>query len=210
MTHPPAWAAAAAALDSVILEVQEAKPGWLEARLRPPYVKVTRSGCWLWQRHRTEKGYGRIHLPKPWSRQVRAHRVAYLTVHGAIPYGVTLDHTCRETSCVNPDHLEPCSEAENRERSPFQIGAINTAKTRCPQGHPYEDGNLRPNQLRDGNRDCLTCHRARLQRDVALHRLAAQRLGLTVTEYRTQYGQSGRRAAEVLGIPWEAARHVAA
>lgn len=202
MVRPPVWAAAAAELDDVIRQVAAERPGWFEARLRPPYIVVDRSGCWVWQRQKNAKGYSRITTPQPFNRKVRAHRVSYILTRGPIPYGMTLDHLCRNTSCVNPDHLEPCSAVENRARSPHQLGAIHAAKTHCPQGHPYEGDNLRPNHLRGGNRDCSTCHRARHQRDMALQRLAAQQLGLTVTQYRTQYGQSGRRAAEVLGIPW--------
>jgi hypothetical protein len=210
MTRPPAWAAAAAELDDVIRQVAAERPGWFEARLRPPYIVIDRSGCWVWQRQKNAKGYSRITIPQPFSRKVRAHRVSYILNRGPIPYGMTLDHLCRNTSCVNPDHLEPCSPEENRTRSPHDFAALQTVKTHCPQGHPYEEANLRPNKVREGERDCSICHRARLQRDYALHRLAAQRLGITVTDYRTQYGHGGKAAAEVLGIPWEAARHLAA
>jgi hypothetical protein len=33
-----------------------------------------------------------------------------------IPDGLTLDHLCRNKSCVNPDHLEPVTREENTVR----------------------------------------------------------------------------------------------
>jgi hypothetical protein len=209
MTHFPPWAAAAAELDETVRLVQVERPGVLEAKFQPPRIVIAKSGCWLWQAN-CLKGYGRTRLPRPWRRSVRAHRASYLLFRGPIPYGMTLDHLCRNTSCVNPDHLEPCSEAENRERAPVQMSRINTAKTHCPQGHPYDAENLRMDMTRRGIRGCRMCRDEGRRRDYALQRLAAQRLGLPITHYQERYGRGGKAAAEVLGIPWEAARHVAA
>lgn len=47
----------------------------------------------------------------------RAHRVVYESLVGPIPAGLELDHTCRVRRCVNPDHLEPVTHAENQRRS---------------------------------------------------------------------------------------------
>ena len=57
------------------------------------------SGCWLWTGYTNRDGYGCFR------RDLLAHRFAYELYRGAIPAGLTLDHTCRVRSCVNPAHL---------------------------------------------------------------------------------------------------------
>lgn len=69
--------------------------------------------CWIWKLSRDRDGYG-----VEWDGRSmrRAHRVAFERDRGTIPAGLTLDHLCRERSCVRPDHLEPVSQAENCRR----------------------------------------------------------------------------------------------
>jgi hypothetical protein len=70
--------------------------------------------CWIWTAHRNPLGYGQF---RPKGKQtVRAHRFAYELLLGPIPEGMTLDHLCRNTRCVNPDHLEPVTAIENYRR----------------------------------------------------------------------------------------------
>ena len=46
-----------------------------------------------------------------------AHRWAYEREHGiTLDSTDTLDHLCRNTRCVNPDHLERVARAENVDR----------------------------------------------------------------------------------------------
>jgi hypothetical protein len=214
MPPPPAWAPRAAETDADILRCLAERPDWFRTRLAPPWTDLDApGGCWEWRGERNPKGYGRMTLPAPYFRRVRAHRAAWLVMRGPLGYGMTIDHVvCQNTGCVNPDHLEEVTLAENLVRRHVLAGSERAAGEpgACLRGHPLTDDNIRLNKAAKGERECLTCHNARNARDAELHRQAAQRLGLTVTEYRTQYGQSGRRAAEVLGIPWEAARHLAA
>lgn len=71
------------------------------------------TGCWEWVGDRTDEGYGRC-------AGAPAHRVAWLMFRGPIPDGLALDHLCRNVSCVNPDHLEPVTTAENNARKPVR------------------------------------------------------------------------------------------
>jgi len=68
------------------------------------------NSCWLWQGIINEAGYGKLKVSKRW---VKAHRYSYELFVGDIPEGLTLDHLCRNRSCVNPGHLEPVTLREN-------------------------------------------------------------------------------------------------
>jgi hypothetical protein len=69
--------------------------------------------CWVWQRGKTDLGYGRM-----WQdgKQCSATRVYYARVHGSIPDELELDHLCRFPLCVNPEHLEPVTGTINKRR----------------------------------------------------------------------------------------------
>lgn len=77
-------------------------------------VKLVKQGgaCWEWIGTTDRNGYGHI-WGGPGKGPLAAHRVAYELLVGPIPDGLCLDHLCRNTSCVNPQHLEPVTYAEN-------------------------------------------------------------------------------------------------
>jgi hypothetical protein len=76
------------------------------------------SDCWLWTGHVNRDGYGQFKITdRPGHyRTVRAHRWAWEATHGPVPAGLTLDHLCGRPACVRPDHLDPCTAAENLRR----------------------------------------------------------------------------------------------
>src|SRR3954468_21995491 len=84
--------------------------------------------CWIWMGYKNKKGYGSL-------RGRGAHVVAWELRHGPVPEGLQLDHTCLNKACVNPDHLEPVTNRENKLRWARTL-------TKCPQGHPYSGDNL--------------------------------------------------------------------
>lgn len=79
----------------------------------PDYVVDHATGCWEWQHGRDERGYGRTTAG---GREVLAYRAFYAEAHGEPRAGLDLDHLCRNPGCVNPDHLEPVTHAENVRR----------------------------------------------------------------------------------------------
>lgn len=74
---------------------------------------VIDTGCWIWRGTPGANGYGRLSIG---NRPTYAHRAAYELHVGPIPAGLTIDHLCRVRMCVNPDHLEPVTRAENTRR----------------------------------------------------------------------------------------------
>lgn len=111
--------------------------------------------CWIWKGARCGKGglYGHIKVD---GRMQRAHRVAYELCVGPITDGLTLDHLCRNTRCVNPKHLEPVSNKENCLRG-ISPAAVNSKKKTCPKGHEYD-------VEVSGKRRCSVCDRESTKR----------------------------------------------
>lgn len=81
-------------------------------------------GCWLWTAAQDGRGYGVFEGP--------AHRFAYKLLVGPIPAGLHIDHVydrgCRHKNCVNPDHLEAVTQAENNRRMMRVRAMLKTAK----------------------------------------------------------------------------------
>jgi len=109
--------------------------------------------CWEWIGSKNVDGYGQFGLE---GKIIGAYRFAYEQLIGPIPDGMELDHLCRNTSCVNPYHLEPVSHRENMLRGLNSI-ADNAKKTHCPKGHPLSGDNLIASQLARGRRNCKAC-----------------------------------------------------
>lgn len=70
-------------------------------------------GCWNWTGRDSGNGYGMIRIK---GKTIMAHRAVWNLMRGDIPDGLVLDHLCRNTHCVRPDHLEPVEHGENIRR----------------------------------------------------------------------------------------------
>lgn len=123
------------------------------------YVQKTPS-CWNWIGYKLF-GYGYITINY---KNVRAHRYLYIRTKGPVPEGMVLDHLCRNRACVNPDHLEPVTHAENFRRSPIMQWKLSQTKAYCKSGHAFDTINTGKSKRGGGKtsvRRCLACHRIR-------------------------------------------------
>lgn len=143
-------------------------------------------GCWSWTGHLNPTGYGVASMAG--GKTALAHRTVYEMVKGEIPGDLTVDHLCRNKSCVNPSHMEIVTRGENTRRA-------MAAKTTCANGHLLEGANIRllPTPSGGKRRRCKLCEsqRSRSRRivpdgyrneDVMTRREAAGVLGIDFTE----------------------------
>ena len=107
--------------------------------------------CWLWT-GLLDAGYGRFRIGR---KMVRIHQWSYNHHIGAVPFGLELDHLCRNKHCANPLHLEPVPHKTNVLRG-NSLQAINARKTHCIHGHELNGNNL---SLQRGSRQCKVCKR---------------------------------------------------
>lgn len=144
-------------------------------------ISITASGCWNWTGVLDRDGYAQYHR----NRKAKiAHRISYEWHKGKIPFGLTIDHLCKNKCCVNPEHLEAVSIQENGRRhnaegykrwwyglsniekqvfienvskKASRIAAVKKlAANHCKRGHEWkpETTYIVP---RDGSRRCNVC-----------------------------------------------------
>jgi hypothetical protein len=125
--------------------------------------------CWLWGGMLAKDGYGLFCFAK--RKTVSAHRWVFTELIGPIADGNEIDHMCFVRNCVNPEHLEQVSHAENVARSiangnyagRHEIGKFQAAKTHCKRGHEYSKENTYID-THSGGRRCRACMKAARER----------------------------------------------
>lgn len=80
------------------------------------------------------------------------HKLAYEAEHGIVPIGLVLDHLCRRVRCVNVEHLEAVTKAENERRKSW---AYRCKRKLCSKGHDLSTALVTPEM----GRLCRTCQR---------------------------------------------------
>lgn len=73
---------------------------------------IQNNGCWIWVASGGD--YGCVYVN---GKMLNAHKVFYEEVYGPVPDGLELDHKCKHTRCVNPEHLEAVTHIVNVSRS---------------------------------------------------------------------------------------------
>ncbi len=125
--------------------------------------------CWVWLAGTNGNGYAGLWVD---GHCRKAGRIVYEHLVGSIPDGYILDHDCHnwladaglcdgghcvELLCVNPEHLVPKPQQANLRKSPLTQASINSSKTECKRGHPFDEENT--GYRANGYRYCQACNR---------------------------------------------------
>ena len=126
-------------------------------------INKTKS-CWIWLGNKNKQGYGDIQWSKDGiKKHIRAHRLSYTLLKGVIPNNLQIDHLCKNTTCVNPEHLEIVTSRENTLRG-SGITAKCARKKVCLLGHPFDNKNTIFRKNKKGEMVWRTCKKCEIAR----------------------------------------------
>ncbi len=134
--------------------------------------EIAPNGCWEWLRGVSTQGYAIFYFD---GRSGYGHRYAVIHIKGQdIPSGMHVDHLCRNRRCVNPDHLEIVTPAENLDRGEIRLRqrewlAAQPPSTHCTQGHEWTPENTRDT---GGKQRCRACDRDYQRRKYAERKIS--------------------------------------
>jgi hypothetical protein len=116
------------------------------------HTEIDDNGCWNWGGSRSVYGYGVV-----WhnGKGVYAHRLSYLTFMGELSDRLVIDHLCRNRKCINPEHLEEVTDAENVARGIHKgVGRPRPKAEYCKRGHEFTKENTYVYRNRQNCREC--------------------------------------------------------
>jgi len=114
--------------------------------------------CWEWKGAKSG-GYGNFVIN---GKQMRAHRLSYQIFIGELRPKFQINHMCSNRSCINPEHLEQITHAENGSRE--KANHYNARLTHCKRGHEFNETNTRYSIRPNGHngwklRQCKICRK---------------------------------------------------
>ena len=132
-----------------------------EKSLERFFAKVEIADCWEWTAAKHKKGYAQFRAD---GSMKQAHRWLWEQLVAPLPRHLELDHRCLVRHCVNPDHLEPVTHAENVRRARYRLSAAlsrrwaeyHATHPRCRYGHKFTEENTMHYK---NKRQCRTCNR---------------------------------------------------
>ena len=111
----------------------------LDERFLARRSEPTPSGCREWAGATNEHGYGVLRR-KDGSNLV--HVYAWERVHGPVPEGLELRHTCDNPPCCEESHLILGTRSDNMMDAVERGRHHNASKTECKNGHELTEENV--------------------------------------------------------------------
>lgn len=92
--------------------------------------------CWLWIGYKSKSNSAYYGVFSVGRERIKAHRFSYQQSIGVVRDGLQLDHLCRNTLCIRPEHLEAVTASVNLSR---RHGFCT--RTHCQRGHEFTPEN---------------------------------------------------------------------
>src|SRR5712692_8182930 len=114
-------------------------------------IEINDNNCWVLKASDNLQVYGQFYYN---GKTILAHRFSFEYFKEKIEPNNVIDHICKNTLCVNPNHLEQVTTRENVMRG-MGVTSINDKKTHCSRGHLLEGENVY--SYGKNYRQCMTC-----------------------------------------------------